>query len=66
MVELVPGLTSDVHRVEVRHEGCLGGWPMVAQLLNKALEAVLPQAFAEVLGQTEQRVMIPDGMHLHR
>lgn len=54
-VELVPGIAPGSQQVQVRHISCEnGGWALVAQLLSKALEVVLPQAFAEIAAQAVQ------------
>ena len=75
-VELVHSLVTGAQTVEVRYEGCdaggwpAGGWPMVVQLLMKALEAALPQAFAQIYaqasGKEDARIVLASDIPVER
>ena len=60
IIQLLPGaLAGQPSRVEVRTENS-PGWPLVVQLLIKALDAAVPKAYEQIAEQ-KPRIIPPGG-----
>lgn len=50
-IELRPNLLTQADEIQVRHNDVSGGWPVVVQLLIKAQEAAVLEAFKQLTQQ---------------
>ena len=68
ILELEVGSDPVHSQIQIRHENMPQGWLTVVQMLHQALGAVLPQAFTQVLEQSQKqedhkRIVLVPGMN---